>query len=120
MVVMSSVWIAGQQPVLRDLLAESTQRKLNHIQENARAPHCDPTPTVITEEEINDYLASGRVKLPRGVEQVTFQGRSGVVTARASIDFDEIAGQHSSNPLLSIFNGTRTVLVEAEASGAGG
>jgi len=120
-VVITTVWLAGPQPVPGDLLADILQRKLNHIRENAKPAHCDQTPTVMTEEEINHYLASGRVKLPRGVEQIGFQGQSGVVTARAIIDFDEIAsGQHSSNPLLSIFSGTRTVWVEADASGAAG
>ncbi len=120
-VVMSTVWIAGQQSGPHDLLAESAQRKLNHIQENAKLVNCDQTPTVITEEEINAYLASGRVMLPQGLKQITFQGQSGVVTAQASIDFDEIAsGQHSSNPLLSLFSGTRTVQVEADGSGSKG
>jgi hypothetical protein len=116
--VMSTVWIAGQQSAPRDLLSDSAQRKLNHIQENAKLVNCDQAPTVITEEEINAYLASGRVKLPHGVRQITFHGQSGVITAQASIDFDEIAAQHSSNPLLSLFSGTRTVEVEADASGS--
>ena len=75
----------------------------------------------MTEEEINDYMASGRVKLPQGVKKVTFEGQSGIMTGVATIDFDEIrAGQRSSNPLLSIFNGTHVVRVEADAAAAGG
>ena len=75
----------------------------------------------MTEEEINDYFAAGRVKLPVGVKKITFQGQSGVITALMTVDFDEIrAGQRSSNPLLSIFSGTHNVRVEADAAGSGG
>lgn len=102
-------------------LADSLQKKLDHIRENGQKPQPDQTPTVMTEEEINDYFAAGRVKLPQGVKKVTLEGRSGMVTGHATIDFDEIrAGQHSPNPLLSIFNGTHNVQVEADASGANG
>lgn len=102
-------------------LADSLQRKLDHIRENGQKAQPDQTPTVMTEEEINDYFAAGRVKLPQGVKKVTFEGHSGIVTGRATIDFDEIrAGQKSSNPLLSLFNGIHNVQVEADASGANG
>lgn len=102
-------------------LAESLQRKLDHIRQNATLPQPDQAPTVMTEEEINDYFAAGRVKLPLGVEKVTFQGRAGIVTALTTIDFDKIrAGQRSSNPLLAIFSGTHDVRAEADAAGSGG
>lgn len=75
----------------------------------------------MTEEEVNDYVASGRVKMPQGVKKVTFQGQSGVLTSVATVDFDEInGGQRSSSPLLSLFNGTHNVLVESDAVGNGG
>ena len=102
-------------------LADSLQRKLDHIQQNGKRAHPDQTPTVMTEDEINDYFAAGRVKLPDGVKKVTFQGQSGIMTGVATIDFDEIrAGQRSSNPLLSLFNGTHAVRVEADAAASGG
>ncbi|HEY6252593.1 MAG TPA: hypothetical protein VI685_21770 [Candidatus Angelobacter sp.] len=114
-------FILAQQPGSGHRLTASLQRKLDHIQENGKRAHPDQTPTVMTEEEINDYMASGKVKLPQGVKNVTFEGQSGVMTGVATIDFDEIrAGQHSSNPLLSIFSGTHAVRVEADAAGAGG
>lgn len=117
----SSACIAAQQPGSQHRLADSMQRKLDHIQQNARLPRPDQTPTVMTEEEINDYIASGRVKLPQGVQKVRFEGQSGVLTGVATIDFDEIrGGQRSSNPLLSLFSGTHTVRVEADASASGG
>jgi hypothetical protein len=102
-------------------LAESMQAKLNYIQENAARPRPQPAPTVMTEEEINDYLASDHVALPKGVEKVTLQGRSGLVTAFLRVDFDKVReGRSSSNPLLGMFSGTHNVVVESDAAGSGG
>lgn len=110
--------LLGQQ---QHRLADSLQRKLDHIQQNSRLAHPDQRPTVMTEEEINDYFAAGRVKLPQGVKKVTFEEQTGMITGVATVDFDEIReGQHSSNPLLSLFNGTHSVRVEADAAGSGG
>jgi len=121
LLMMGSVCIAGQQSGPQHRLADSLQRKLDHIRENAKSAQPDQTPTVMTEEEVNDYFAAGRVKLPQGVKKVTFQGQSGLLTALAIVDFDEIrAGQESSNPLLSIFSGIHNVRVESDAAGAGG
>ena len=111
----------AQQTGSTHRLANSLQAKLDYIQQNGKRAHPDQRPTVMTEEEINDYMASGRVKLPQGVKKVTFEGESGVMTGVATVDFDEIrAGQRSSNPLLSIFNGTHLVRVEADAAATGG
>ena len=108
-------------PAQQHRLADSAQQKLDYIVSNGQAARPDQTPTVLTEDEINDYFASGRVILPQGVKKVTFRGQSGVVTTLAVIDFDQIKqGQHTSNPLLSIFNGTHNVNIEADAVGAGG
>ena len=102
-------------------LAASMQRKLDHIKQNGGQRYPDSAPTVMTEEEINDYMVSGRFKLPVGVKKVRLEGQSGVVTGQMLVDFDEIrAGQRSSNPLLSIFSGTHSVRVEADAFGSGG
>jgi hypothetical protein len=102
-------------------LAESLQRKLDHIRDNSQQPHPDQTPTVMTEEEVNDYFASGRIKLPQGVKRVTLRGSSGVVTGFLTVDFDEIrAGTHSSNPWLAIFSGRHDVQLEADAAGNNG
>ena len=123
LLVLGNLSLVAQQssvPV-RHRLADSLQVKLDHIRANGEKTHPDQTPTVMTEDEVNDYLASGHVKLPQGVKKVTFEGRSGMITGLATIDFDEIrAGQHSSNPLLSIFNGTHHVRIEADAAAATG
>src|SRR6476646_1508828 len=101
-------------------LADSLQVKLYHIQQNGEQSHTDPAPTVMTEEEVNDYIAAGRIVLPQGVKKLKLEGRSGVVTAFLNVDFDEIrAGQNSSNPMLSLFSGQHDVRVEADASGSG-
>ena len=101
-------------------LADSLQTKLDHIQENGEREHPDQAPTVMTEEEVNDYIAAGRITLPQGVKKLRMEGRSGVVTAFLNVDFDEIrAGQNSSNPMLSVFSGQHDVRVEADASGSG-
>ncbi len=99
-------------------LADSMQAKLDHIEQNAARPRPDQAPTVMSEEEVNDYLASGRVQLPQGVKKVRLQGRSGQVDAFLTVDFDEIRqSQRSSNPLLSVFSGTHNVTVETDAAG---
>ena len=59
--------------------------------------------------------------LPQGVKKVMLRGDAGVITAFANIDFDEIrAGQHSSNPLLTLFSGRHDVRVEAKADASNG
>lgn len=102
-------------------LAESLQLKLDRIQDNGAKPRPEQTPTIMTEEEINAYLASDYVQLPKGVEKVTLQGRSGLVTAFLLVDFDKVReGQRSQNPLLGMFSGTHNVVVESDAAGRGG
>jgi hypothetical protein len=97
------------------------QAKLQHIEKNAGLAHPDRTPTEITEQEVNAYFAAGKVKLPAGVESVTFQAQPGVITASCRVDFDQVkAGTHSSNPLLSLFSGIHDVVVVANASGTAG
>lgn len=110
-----------QSPQAGHRLAESMQRKIDHINQNSKEDAPDQTPTVITEEEANDYFAAGYVKLPVGVKRVTVQGQSGAIDASVNVDFDEIrAGQRSSNPLLAIFSGRHDVRVVAEAAGSDG
>jgi hypothetical protein len=123
LLLIGSFSFAAQEPAapVKHRLADSLQTKLDHIRANGEKNRPDQAPTVMTEEEVNDYFAAGRVKLPQGVKKVTFEGHSGLVTGQTTVDFDEIrAGQHSSNPLLSIFTGTHNVRIEADAAGANG
>jgi hypothetical protein len=128
----SVAFIAGQQPANAPKrpapapassghrLAQGLQTKLNHIQQNGERSAPDQTPTVMTEDEVNDYIAAGGIVLPQGVKKLKLEGRSGVVTAFLNVDFDEIrGGQNFSNPMLSIFSGRHDVRVEADAAGSG-
>jgi hypothetical protein len=99
----------------------SMERKLQHIDSNADAATPDPTPTVLTEGEVNAYLASGAVRLPRGVQRVRLEGLPGVVNADARVDFDQITqGSRSMNPLLALFSGVHQVQVASHAHGERG
>ena len=96
-------------------------KKLKHIQQNGTLAKPDPTPTQFTEQEVNDYLASGHIQLPAGVKSVRVQGQPDLITGHARVDFDQLRnGQKSSNPLLSIFTGIHDVAVIAHARGMGG
>ncbi|HEY7616648.1 MAG TPA: hypothetical protein VH744_07590 [Terriglobales bacterium] len=95
------------------------EQKLQGIHRNAAAP--DGSTTELTEQEINAYIAAGKIQLPVGVKSVVFQGKPGVVTATTRVDFDQVkAGRVSANPLLAIFSGDHDVVVVAHASGSGG
>jgi hypothetical protein len=99
----------------------SAEKKLDHIQSNGRSPHPSQVPTVLSEQEVNAYLASDHVRLPPGVEKVMLEGLNGGITGRTRVDFDRIReGVRSSNPLLSIFTGVHEVVVVTQASGEGG
>lgn len=101
-------------------LADSMQAKIDYIEQNGTKSAPNQTPTVMSEDEVNAYLASGRVQLPQGVNKVRLQGQSGRVDAFLTVDFDKIReGQHSSNPLLGLFSGIHNVTVESDAVGAG-
>jgi len=71
-------------------LVASVEKKIEHIQQNATLEHPDEKPTEFTEQEINVYIASGRVKLPQGVQSVRFTGEPDLVTGNARVDFDEL------------------------------
>ena len=101
--------------------ARSMERKLEQIERNAHASTPDPAPTVLTEDEVNAYLASGAVKLPRGVQRVRLEGLPGIVNADARVDFDQITqGSRSMNPLLALFSGVHQVQVASHAHGEHG
>jgi hypothetical protein len=99
---------------------DSMDRKLNYLAQNAALTHPNQAPMVLTEQEINAYLASGRVQLPAGVQSLQLQGEPGVITGKSRVDFDQVrAGHRNANPLLSVFTGVHDVVVVAHAHGAG-
>lgn len=109
---------AGKQPSPE---LASANRKIAHLEDNARAKHPDPASTILTEPEINAYMASDQVHFPAGVQSVRLAGTPGAISGTAKVDFDKVReGIRSSNPLLSIFSGIHDVAVEAHAYGRGG
>ena len=131
---MKNVWRLLLSPVLFALIeatppqnkpspnssAASMEHKLQHIEANGASAHPDQTPTEITENEANSFMASGKVQLPSGVQSVKFQGEPGIIIAKARVDFDQLkAGRRSSNPLLGVFSGIHHVVVQAHAHGSG-
>jgi len=101
--------------------SSSMEEKLRYVARNGRADHPNPSPTEFTDQEINSYFASGKIKLPAGVQSVSFRQQPEVVTASAQVDFDQVkAGRNTGNPLLSMFSGVHTVVVVAHAHGEGG
>lgn len=99
---------------------QSLERKLTYIEQNAALARPSQAPTHLTEQEINAYLASGRVQFPAGVQSLQLQGEHGAITAKARVDFDQVkAGQRNGNPLLSVFSGVHDVTVASHAHGTG-
>ncbi len=104
----------------RTRAASAIDQKIEHVQQNGARPQPDQTPTTFSQQEANDYVASGAVKLPNGVQSVRFAGEPGVITSNARVDFDELkSGRGSANPLLSVFSGVHDVVVVAHAHGSG-
>ncbi|HJS98732.1 MAG TPA: hypothetical protein VJ756_06540, partial [Terriglobales bacterium] len=77
-------------PDANNSAVESMQRKLERIQSNGEQAQPQPLTTVMTEQEVNAYAASGRVQLPKGVESLRFSGQPGVVDSWARVDFDQL------------------------------
>ena len=113
--------LAQTRSVPNPVRMASFERKLQHLQSNGAQPHPDPSPTELSEQEINAYFASGNVDLPAGVRSVVFQEQPGMIIGTARVDFDQLkAGKNSYNPLLSIFSGLHDVVVTSHAYGAKG
>ena len=123
--VLLSVWVVVCGTVLASPAnapqISSFEKKVQHLETNAQAARPNPTPTILTEQEVNAYLASDQIQLPAGVQSVKLQALAGVINGTAQVDFDRVrAGTHSSNPLLSIFSGVHEVAVATHSHGAGG
>src|SRR6266403_3925102 len=97
---------------------DSAEQKFDHIHQNGLQARPDPHPTDLTEQEVNAYLAAGKVRLPAGVESVRLVGTPGAITGRCRVDFDRVrAGRSNSNALLQLFSGVHDIVVEAQAAG---
>ena len=102
--------------------ADSFQKKVEFIKTNSSAPQPSPQATVFSEEEINAYFAERRLKMPEGVQKVTFDLQPEQVTAFTRVDFEQLReSRPSMNPLLAIFDGVHDcqVIAHAESTGPG-
>src|SRR4051812_33413622 len=61
--------------------ADSFQKKVDFIKANAAVQEPSQKPTVFSQEEINAYFAERRLKMPEGVQKVTFDLKPDEVTA---------------------------------------
>jgi hypothetical protein len=101
--------------------ADSADRKMAFLTQNAIKAQPDPRPTEFTELEVNAYLNSGKVGLPRGVTHPQLSGNDNHVTANARVDFDAFTQEQGNiNPLMRLFSGTHDVQVNAQAVGIRG
>jgi hypothetical protein len=101
-------------------LADSFQLKVAHIQQNALKRPLDDRPTIFSQDEINAYFSERRLKIPEGVQKVTFDLQPDQVTAFTTVDFEQLRRSHpSSNPLLAIFDGIHDCEVVAHTEDAG-
>jgi hypothetical protein len=97
---------------------QSAQRKIQHIESNAGVRTPDSKPTVLTQDEVNAYINSGAVQLPKGVQRIRLEGLPGIVTGNTRVDFDQITqGSRSMNPLLMLFSGVHDVQIATHAHG---
>src|SRR5690348_17958121 len=105
---------ASQTEAMYQNATASVERKMAHLTQNAIKAQPDPTPTEFSEMEINAYLNSGRVELPKGVSQPKMTGSNNHITGNARVDFDAFTngGGGGFNPLMQLFSGTHDVVVE--------
>lgn len=99
--------------------ADRMQQKLDYLKQNSEKPIPNQQPTALLEDEINAYFADGRLKLPEGLERITFGISTGSTISNMTVDFDKLTA-HSSNPLLSLFSGVHQVVVHAHGDASGG
>jgi hypothetical protein len=123
LIVVTALWpqAASHTQAARDASAHSAQRKFDHIEQNGKLAHPDPTPTVLTEREINAWFSSGQADLPKGVRSLKLEADPGVIHGTADVDFDQVTGgRYSANPLMSLFSGVHQVTATAHAQGSDG
>jgi hypothetical protein len=112
--------VYAQQPAA-STGAAGLESKFERLQRNAERNPPDPQPTVLSQNEINSYFSSGKLKMPSGVQDLRAELHANQVIGTAHVDFDQVrAGKSESNPLLSLFSGVHDVRVEATAEGQNG
>jgi hypothetical protein len=116
------LWVgAGDSPAQSGSLAGSLQRKVDHLAENGARANPDPRPTVLTDQEVDAYMNSGRLKIPAGISDIHLITTPGEATATAEIDFDRLTRDvRKQNLLWELFSGVHQVKARARASGQNG
>ena len=101
--------------------ADSLQQKIDYMRDNAAKPQPDPKPTVFTDQEVDAYMASGRIAIPAGITNIHIKTQPAFATATGHIDFDQLLkNQKSANPLWALFSGVHDVRAIVAAEGHGG
>ena len=101
-------------------LADSFEKKLHFVQQNAQADPPVSTPTRFEQPEINAYFSERRLKMPEGVQTVRFELSNGQVEAVTRVDFEQLRkSRPNMNPLLAIFDGVHDCDVMAFTESAG-
>ncbi|MBI2679359.1 MAG: hypothetical protein HYX28_11310 [Candidatus Koribacter versatilis] len=91
-------------------LADSLERKVEYLRTNAAKTKPDPRPTVLTNEEVDAYMNSGRLKVPNGVSDIHLTTTAGEATASAKVDFDRLLRDVRKSSLLwQLFTGVHEV-----------
>lgn len=85
-------------------------------------PTAQSQTVTMTQDELNAFFAEGGVQVPKGLSNIKFDLRPGIVHATSEVDFDQLSEGHGGgNPLFSaLFSGTHDVDADAQASGTGG
>lgn len=98
----------------------SMEKKIALLEAGPTAPSQTVT---MTQDELNSFFAEGGVQVPKGLSNIKFDLRPGIVHATSEVDFDQLSEGHGGggNPLFSaLFSGTHDVDAEAQASGTTG
>lgn len=102
-------------------LANSLDRKVEYLRTNAAKAKPDPRPTVLTNEEVDAYMNSGRLKVPEGVSDIHLTTTVGEATATAKVDFDRLLREVRKNSMLwQLFTGVHDVKVRCGVWGKDG
>lgn len=100
--------------------ADSFEKKVEFVKANAAANQPSQKPTSFSQEEVNAYFAERRLKMPEGVQKVTFDLKPEEVIAFTRVDFEELRkSRPSANPLLAIFDGVHDCQVIAHTENTG-
>jgi hypothetical protein len=111
---------AAQQPSANSA-STALESKIQYLQRNAERNPPDPQITVLSQNDINSYFSSGKLKMPAGVQDLRTELHANEVIGTAHVDFDQVrAGKSENNPLLSLFSGVHDVRVDATAQGQNG